>query len=145
MRSPSFSLRMVAVMVATAATLSCRSGEPKVPDLRFWTDDLAFRVSSEPVPPRARERVVYKVVVRDKETGQPIEGGEGRIFATSMDRQNTWDSFAPGPELGTYYATLRFITAGDWAIAIQFRRDSTKKLERMDWRQEVRNARGPGA
>jgi hypothetical protein len=30
-------------------------------------------------------------------------------------------------------------------MAIRFRRDSTRPLERMDWMQEVRNARGPGS
>jgi hypothetical protein len=120
------------------ALLGACSESPRARDLRFWTDDLAIRVSSDPLPPRAREPVMYRITVRDKETGQPVENGEGQIFATSRDRANTWDSFAPGPELGTYYAKLSFITAGEWAVAIRFRRDSTKTLERMDWRQEVR-------
>jgi hypothetical protein len=126
------------------ANAACRS-EPAPHENRFWTDDLALRLSSEPSPPRARERIVYKLVVRDKKTGEPVEGGEGRIFASSHDNASTWDSFAPGPELGTYYATLKFITAGEWAVAIQFRRDSTRKLERMDWLQDVRAAREPGS
>jgi len=29
------------------------------------------------------------------------------------------------------------VTSGDWAIAIRFRRDSTSKLERTDWMQDV--------
>jgi len=29
------------------------------------------------------------------------------------------------------------VTAGDWSIAISFRRDSTAKLERIDWMQDV--------
>src|SRR5512133_3025007 len=52
-------------------------------DLRQWTDDLTFRISTDPLPPRAREKIIYKVVVQDKESNQPIERGEGRIFATS--------------------------------------------------------------
>jgi hypothetical protein len=130
---------------ACAIALAGCQREARAPELRFWTDHFEFRVSSEPVPPRARERVLYKVVVRDKDTKQPIEGGEGQIFGNNQDRQSAWDSFTPGPELGTYYATVRFITAGQWAMAIRFRRDSTKPLERMDWMQEVRNARGPGS
>jgi hypothetical protein len=139
--------RLVVAFVALAAAgaiAACRS-EPAPHENRFWTDDLALRLSSDPSPPRARERIVYKLVVRDKKTGEPVEGGEGRIFATSHDNANTWDSFAPGPELGTYYATLKFITAGEWAVAIQFRRDSTRKLDRMDWLQDVRAAREPGS
>ena len=67
--------RAMIAFAAIAAASACGQGQPKIPELRFWTDDLAFRVSSDPVPPRARERIVYKVVVRDKESGQPIEGG----------------------------------------------------------------------
>ena len=37
---------------------------------------------------------------------------------------------------------MNYITAGDWAVAIQFRRDSTQKLERIDWMQDVHAARG---
>ena len=110
-------------------------------DLRQWTDDLTFRISTDPIPPRAREKILYKVVVQDKESSQPIERGEGRIFASSRDGASSWDALEPGPEPGTYYGTLRFITAGDWAVAIQFRRDSTQKLERVDWMQSVRAAR----
>jgi hypothetical protein len=80
---------------------------------------------------------LYKVVVRDSKTGQPIEGGEGQIFASSRDGKDIWDSLVPGQELGTYYGTLNFITAGEWAVAVRFRRDSTKRLERLDWMQEV--------
>jgi hypothetical protein len=104
-----------------------------------------FSVSSDPMPPRARENVVYKIVVRDKKTRQPIDAGEGRIFATSEDRANTWDGLERGPELGTYYGRLHFITSGTWAVAIQFRRDSTASLERVDWMQDVLQAHDPGA
>jgi len=89
------------------------------------------------MPPLAREKALYKVVVRDRESNQPVEQGEGQIFATSLDRVNTWDALTQGPELGTYYANLRFLTAGQWAVAIRFRPDSTKPLERIDWTQEV--------
>lgn len=124
-----------------AAAGACSSGAPSVPDTRLWTDDLAFRVSSDPIPPRARERVIYKVVVREKESGRPIERGEGRIYAETKDGAHTWDSLEPGPEPGSYYAHLNFVTSGDWAIGMQFRRDSTQALEKLDWTQEVRAAR----
>lgn len=112
----------------------------KSTDLRQWTDDLTFRISTDPMPPRARERIAFKVVVQDKESRQPIEKGEGRLFATSRDGKNSWDILEAGPEPGTYTATLSFLTAGDWAVAIQFRRDSTQKLERVDWMQTVKPA-----
>ncbi len=120
---------------------ACQGGGPDLA-VRQWTEDMSFVISSDPVPPRAREPVKYKVVVRDSDTGQPIETGEGQIFASSRDGVNTYDSLIKGDELGTYYGTMRYVTAGEWAVAIRFRRDSTKKLERMDWMQEVFPAKG---
>ena len=57
---------------------------------------MAFQVSANPVPPPAREDIVFKVVVRDKTSGQAIEGGDGRIYATSADGVNTWDGLDAG-------------------------------------------------
>ena len=123
-----------------SALVSCGPSQPNT-DIRMWTDSLEFRISMDPLPPRANERIVYKVVVRDKESGEPVEGGEGRLFAMSRDSVRTWDALEPGPELGTYYAHLRYITAGQWAVGMQFRRDSLHAVERMDWMQDVRAAR----
>ena len=63
-------------------------------------------------------------------------------MTTSESQIDVYDPLVKGPELGTYYATMHFITSGQWAVAIRFQRDSTKKLERMDWMQEVFPARG---
>lgn len=122
-------------------TTACGSSTRRTPGISLISDSFIIRVSSEPVPPHARERNLYKVVVLDRKTNQPIENGEGRIFATSRDAVNVWDGLAAGPEVGTYYGTLNFITAGDWAVAVQFRRDSTQRLERVDWMQDVRAER----
>lgn len=130
----------MAVGLGAALVAGCKS-EPHPYEQRFWTTDLKFTVSNDPSPPRARDRTVYRVTVRDKQTGQPIEGGQGMIFASTREGAKTWDPLLPGPELGTYYGTLKYVTAGEWAVAIQFRRDSTKQLQRVaDWMQEVRNA-----
>lgn len=126
---------------ATFALAGCGPKE-KSTDVRHWTDDLAVRISVDPMPPRAMERSVYKVIVRDKKTNQPIDTGEGRIFATSKDGANTNDGLAKGKEIGTYYARLFYVTSGDWAIALQFRRDTASRrapLQRMDWIQTVNN------
>jgi hypothetical protein len=127
----------------TAAVLvaACQPG-PRDLSMKFLTEDMELRVLPDPVPPHAREPIKYKVVVRDRETGEPIESGQGQIFATSEDRIDAYDPLVKGPELGTYYATMHFITAGQWALAIRFQRDSTRKLERMDWMQQVFPARG---
>lgn len=103
-----------------------------------------YRLSVEPMPPSALEPARFRVVVRDKETGQPVQGGEGRIFATSVDGAGTDDGLAAGEEVGTYYARLFFVTAGDWAMALQFRGDSTERLERVDWMQTVLGEREVG-
>jgi hypothetical protein len=124
---------MAALLVAVAAC----DPRPRDVSMRLLSEDMVFRISTDPTPPRAREPIRYKVVVRDRETGQPIEGGRGQVFATSRDGVDVYDPLLPGEELGTYYATMNFITAGEWAVAIRFQRDSTKKLERMDWMQEV--------
>ena len=132
-------MRSIRLTLGAAALVLLGACGPSQQDLsmRQWTEDMAFRISSDPVPPYAREKIRYKVQVRDSKTGEPIEGGQGRIFASSRDGANTWDPLLPGKELGTYYGTLNYVTAGEWAVAIQFRRDSTRKLERMDWMQEV--------
>lgn len=125
-----------------AAVSSCGPQKPRMREM--YSDTFAFLVSADMLPPHARERTTYKVVVRDRESRQPIEGGEGRIFATSRDNANTWDSFTPGPEPGSYYANLNYVHSGEWAVAVQFRRDSVSRLERIDWMQEVRAARETG-
>jgi len=131
------------VLPFAAVALAAAGCGPSVPntELRQWTDHYAMRIQADPAPPRARERIIFKVVVTDKETRQPIENGEGQIFAGTPDGASTYDALEPGPEVGTYYAHMNFITAGTWSIGLRFRRDSTAKLERTDWTQEVRGAR----
>ena len=128
--------RLAAASLAVALLAACQAA-PRDLSMRLWTEDMEFRVLSDPVPPRAREAVRYRVVVSDRTTGEPIEGGRGQLFATSRDGVDVYDPLVKGEELGTYYATLRFITAGEWAVAIRFQRDTTKPLQRMDWMQEV--------
>ncbi len=127
-----------AVVVGFAAC----GGSPRPLETRLWSDSFAFRVLSDPVPPRAIEDITFRIVVQDKKTGEPIERGEGRIFGTSKDRANVNDGLAKGKEVGTYYGHVLFPTTGDWAMGLQFRRDSTSKLERVDWIQTVNNPSG---
>ena len=137
------SLLFVAAAVFVAAS-ACSNPERALEN-RQWSDSFAFRITVDPMPPRAIEDARYKIVVQDKKTGEPIETGQGRIFATSRDGANTDDGLVKGKEVGTYYGRLFYPTTGDWAIALQFRRDSTAKLERVDWTQSVNNATGPGS
>ena len=129
-----------AVVAIAAAAGACGPAEQR-PDIRLRSDNFAFEISVDSGPPRARERTVWKIVVRDKNTRQFVEGGEGRLFAESLDHKRTWNGLLAAPELGTYVTTLNFVTAGDWAIGLQFRRDSLAPLERVDWMQTIRAAR----
>jgi hypothetical protein len=139
-------LRRLAIVPMLAALIAGCGSDRKATELRLWSDSYAFRVTVEPVPPRALEPAVYRIVVQDKKTGQPIETGEGRIFATSADRANTSDGLKKEKEVGTYSGRLFFATTGDWAAAIQFRREKDPRLplERVDWIQTVLPASEPG-
>lgn len=133
--------RWVWVAGLAGAALGCAPSEPRDLSQRLWTDDFEIRVISDPLPPRAQEPIMYTIFVRDKKTREPILNGEGRIFATNADRHSVWQAFTYGPEVGTYHSRLKFITAGEWAMGIQFRRDSTQPLQQtLDWRQLIRPA-----
>jgi hypothetical protein len=138
-------VRAAAVLSAWAA-VGC-SPAPRKLEQRLWTDEFEFRISAEVTPPRAEEPTAYTVIVRDKKTKEPIVNGQGRIFATNSDGKTIWDGFKYGPEVGTYHATLMFLTAGEWAMNVQFRRDSTTALQRpaYDWRQLIRRGAEPGS
>jgi hypothetical protein len=138
--------RRLALAAALAAALTSCGSNPKALELRLWSDTYAFRVTMDPMPPRALEPVTYRLVIQDKKTGQPIENGEGRIFATSADRANTNDGLKKEKELGAYSGKLFFATSGDWPAAIQFRREKNPRLplERVDWTQTVLVASEPG-
>ena len=118
-------------------------GPPRRPEIRQGSKSYLFNITSDPIPPHARENVIYTVTVRDRETGQPIETGEGRIFANTLEGARTYDGFVKAPAVGTYTAKLRFVAAGQWAIGIQFHSDSTKPLEKTEWMQDVLQER-PG-
>ena len=118
-------------------------GPPRRPEIRQGSKSYLFNITSAPIPPHARENVIYTVTVRDRESGQPIETGEGRIFANTLEGARTYDGFTKAPAIGAYTAKLRFVAAGQWAIGIQFHSDSTKPLEKTEWMQDVLQER-PG-
>ena len=131
---------MRASVILLVVLLACGPRAPEG-ELRLVSDTYSFRITPSESPPRAREGILYKIVVRDRESREPIESGEGQIYANNADRAGTWDGFAKGAELGTYYGKLNFVTAGTWAIAIRFRRDSLHGLEKVEWVQDVLNER----
>ena len=123
-----------------AAVAACTASDRPRGELRFWTDKYAIRVSSTPTPPRARARTLYRVVISDKESGRPMERAEGQIYASNASGLNIYDALEPGPELGTYYATLRFVNANEWALNMRFRGapgDTIETVAPDGWRQMV--------
>ena len=128
---------LVGALAGVALVGAADCGPPRVPELRQGTASYFFTISSDPIPPHAREDIIYKIQVKDKATGQPIDLGEGRIFANTIDGARTYDGFVKAPAVGTYSAKLNFVTAGQWAVGIQFHSDSTKPLEKTEWMQDV--------
>jgi hypothetical protein len=131
------------LVVLALLTVSCRPREDRERQLRLNSNSYSFTITPSEAPPRAREATLYKVVIRDRKSRQPIETGEGQIFANNEQGAGTWDGFTKGAELGTYYGKLNFVTAELWAVAIRFRRDSLHPLEKVEWLQDVINEREP--
>jgi hypothetical protein len=128
--------RVAAAVALVAVSAACDDSQER-PALRLSSDSYTFLITPEPLPPYAVERVVWNVTVRDRETRQPVEGGEGRLYASNIQRVTVWDGLAQGAELGSYSATVMFPTSGQWGMAVEFRRDSTQALEKVEWQQEV--------
>lgn len=129
------------LLITTLALANACSRAPRQRELRLISTSYRFTIIPSQAPPHAREAILYRVVIRDRENSQPIETGEGQIYASNEERSNTWDGFAKGAEVGTYYGKLNFVTAGLWAVAIRFRRDSLHPLEKVEWMQDVLNER----
>src|SRR5881396_2998280 len=127
--------------VACLLLLCGSCGRHEKGELHMISTSYSFTIVPSTSPPRAREAILYKVVIRDRESRQPIETGEGQIYASNIEHASTWDGFTKGAELGTYYGKLNFVTAGTWAVAIRFRRDSLHALEKVEWTQDVFNER----
>ena len=127
--------RTVMLAVLVSGAVSC--GPPRRPELRQCSQSYCYIISSDPVPPHAREDVMYTITVKDRKSDQPIETGEGRIFANTAEMARTYDGFVKAPQVGVYSAKLNYVTAGQWAVGIQFHSDSTKPLEKTEWMQDV--------
>jgi hypothetical protein len=134
-------MRTVMLVGLMLVSLGCGARESSPRELRMISPSYSFSIVPSHAPPYAREATQYKIVIRDRDSRQPIETGEGQIYASNAERANTWDGFAKGAELGTYYGKLNFVTAGLWAVAIRFRRDSLHPLEKVEWFQDVLNER----
>jgi hypothetical protein len=134
-------MRLAFCLLLLVLVEACGPRESRARELRLLSASYSFNISPSEAPPYARENTLYKVVVRDRESRQPIETGEGQIFANDSTGASTWDGFVKGAELGTYYGKLNYTISGLWAVAIRFRRDSLHPLERVEWMQDVYNER----
>jgi hypothetical protein len=134
-------MRVMLAVLLFATTASCGRSECGVPTVCQISRNYRFAITPSISPPKAREAIMYTIVVRDRKSGQPIETGEGQIYASNEAGANTWDGFVKGQELGTYYGKLNFVTSGVWAIAVRFRRDSLHPLEKTEWMQDVHTER----
>ncbi|HSJ63892.1 MAG TPA: hypothetical protein VK922_08290 [Gemmatimonadaceae bacterium] len=135
--------RALGLIVLAAVAVGCGPSAEQAAGLRQRSDSYTFRVASNISPPPAREPIEYTIVILDRESGQPVENGEGQLFAQHRSGKKTYDAMAAAPEAGTYKATVSYLLAGEWAVGIRFRRDSTAALERIDWMQEVVEERSP--
>lgn len=131
--------RFAWVLLAAAAAAACDGKNSAPPQgIRAYSEHYAMRIITEPERAHARERTTFRVVIRDKQTGQPVEGGEGLLYGNTQDTAvKVWDSFVQGAEPGTYYAKVNFIVATNWFLAIRFHKDSTQRLEQVEWTQQV--------
>ncbi|MEO8621918.1 MAG: hypothetical protein ABI625_12685 [bacterium] len=128
----------IALALALTSAASCGGPDHQL-ELRQGTENYKFVITSDPIPPHAREDVIYTIKVTDRKTGQPIETGEGRIFANTgvQGGPRTFDGFVKAPQVGTYSAKLNYVSAEQWAVGIQFHSDASKPLEKTEWMQDV--------
>jgi|tagenome__1003787_1003787.scaffolds.fasta_scaffold20978346_4 hypothetical protein len=128
-----------AIVVGSVVAASCGRSEAKQPEMHYFTKTYSFTIVPSETQPHARGDITYKFFIRDRDTREPIQDGEGQIYANNKEGAQTWDGFKYGPEVGTYYGKLNFVTSGLWAIGFRFRRDSLHPLEKQEWMQEVLN------
>ena len=135
------SATIAVVLIGCIITVSCDRSEAKQREMHYITKSYSFTIVPSEAPPHARADITYKVFIRDRDTREPILSGEGQIYSNNREGARTWDGFTYGPEVGTYYGKLTYVTSGLWAVGLRFRRDSLHPLEKIEWMQDVLNER----
>ena len=69
---------LLAGSVLLLAGASC--GPPRRPELRQGTKSYLFTITSDPIPPRAREDVIYTITVKDRETKETFTHEESEVL-----------------------------------------------------------------
>ena len=137
-------LGLSAILVTDGVIAGCGNSEARQHEMHYISKSYSFTITPSEAPPRARNDIVYKVFIRDRDTREPIQNGEGQIYSNNKEGAHTWDGLKYGPEVGTYYGKLNFVMADEWAVGLRFRRDSLHPLEKIEWYQDVLNER-PGS
>jgi hypothetical protein len=137
-------MRRLTAMLSAAFMATAACGDNKPAPLRQNSNEYSYVITPDDIPPHARQDIHYSIQIFDRKSREPIQNGEGQIFASNAEHAKTWDGLTYGPEAGTYHAKMNFVVAGTWAVAIRFRRDSIRPLERIDWMQEVMDEK-PGS
>ncbi|HKW09587.1 MAG TPA: hypothetical protein VJO33_04355 [Gemmatimonadaceae bacterium] len=132
---------IAAIISVSLLTGSCGRSEARQREMYYLTKDYTFTITPSEAPPHAREDITYKIFIRDRDTREPIQNGEGQIYSNNREGAKTWDGFTYGPEVGTYYGKLNYVASGLWAVGMRFRRDSLHPLEKIEWMQDVLNER----
>jgi hypothetical protein len=124
------------LLLASAFSVACASD--RLPgEINVRREGLRLRISAETLPPKAMDKVIFRVVVTDEKTGEPIHGGQGTVWGRNKDYHEISNGLLEAAELGTYETNLTFITAGVWQLGVLFRRDSTHPYASVNWTQEV--------
>jgi hypothetical protein len=132
---------LVPAAVIGVLAAACGRSESSEKALRQGTLSYSFSVRASESPPYAQDSIRYDILVVDQKTRQPIQAGEGQIYANHPQGPRTWDGLVYGPEVGTYHGWLVYTMPGTWSVNIRFRRDSTAVLEHTDWMQDVLTAK----
>jgi hypothetical protein len=133
-----------AVFAASAVVLAaCGPRTERDLAIKQATQSYRFEILADSLPPYANEDIHYRITVIDRSTNQPVQNGEGQIYAqgSASGRPYTYDGLAYGPEVGVYHAKLRFAVPAErgmpWQMGLRFHRDSLSPLEVTNWSQQV--------
>jgi hypothetical protein len=136
-------MRTALVAAGLVILAACGPQKPRDLAVKQATQSYRFEILADSLPPYANEDIHYTITVIDRKTDQPVQRGEGQIYAqlNPSGRPYTFDVLTYGPAVGQYHSTLRFVIAGDngapWQMGLRFRRDSLSPLEVTNWSQQV--------
>ena len=90
--------------------------------MHYMTKTYLFTIVPSEVQPHARGDITYKFFIRDRDTREPIQNGEGQIYANNKEGARTWEGdwlpfpprlAAPAREAGVDAGRARRTTVGD--------------------------------